>query len=68
VHLRHQKIHADDCADCETEQGMLDEIERRIEVTGPLDEAARARLLSIADKCPVHRTLMHEVKIRTTLT
>ncbi|MEM7024748.1 MAG: bifunctional alpha/beta hydrolase/OsmC family protein [Pseudomonadota bacterium] len=68
VHLRHQKIHAEDCADCETEKGMLDEIERRIEVTGPLEETDRAKLLSIADKCPVHRTLMHEVKIRTTLT
>jgi uncharacterized OsmC-like protein/alpha-beta hydrolase superfamily lysophospholipase len=67
VRLGHDKIHANDCADCETREGMLDQIERRLELIGPLDEATRRRLLEIADKCPVHRTLTSEVKIRTTL-
>jgi putative redox protein len=66
VRLRHQKIHAADCADCETTEGMLDRIERTITLTGDLDEAVRARLLEIADKCPVHRTLTSEIDIRTT--
>jgi uncharacterized OsmC-like protein/fermentation-respiration switch protein FrsA (DUF1100 family) len=67
VTLRHDKVHAEDCADCETKQGMLDRIDREIELAGPLDEAARAKLLEIADKCPVHRTLHSEVWIETTL-
>jgi putative redox protein len=66
VRLRHQKIHAADCAECETREGKLDRIERTITLTGDLDEAARARLLEIADKCPVHRTLTSEIDIRTT--
>jgi uncharacterized OsmC-like protein len=65
VRLSHAKIHAEDCADCETKAGMLDRIERLIELEGPLDDAARRRLLEIADKCPVHRTLTSEVKIVT---
>lgn len=65
VRLRHRKIHAEDCADCETRTGRIDEIEREIALEGDLDEAARARLLEIADKCPVHRTLHGEVKVRT---
>jgi putative redox protein len=67
VTLRHDRAHAEDCADCETKQGMLDRIDREIELTGPLDEAAKAKLLEIADKCPVHRTLHSEVWIETTL-
>jgi len=67
VRLTHDKIHAADCADCETREGMLDQIERRLELVGPLEAAARQRLLEIADKCPVHRTLTGEVKIRTAL-
>ncbi len=67
VHLKHGKIHANDCADCETREGMLDQIERTLELAGPLDAAQRQRLLEIADKCPVHRTLTSEVKIRTSL-
>ncbi|MHC4837828.1 MAG: OsmC family protein [Planctomycetota bacterium] len=63
VELRHRKIHADDCAGCETEKGMLDHIDRRIALHGPLDEAQRARLMEIADKCPVHRTLEGEIHI-----
>jgi putative redox protein len=67
VALRHAKIHAADCADCETKEGMLDRIDRAIALDGDLDDAERARLLEIADKCPVHRTLTSEIEIRTTL-
>ena len=65
VRLSQSKIHAADCAECETREGMIDRIERTITLTGKLDEAQRARLMEIADKCPVHRTLMSEVDIRT---
>ncbi len=67
VHLKHEKVHAEDCAECETKQGRIDHIERRLELHGALDESARAKLLEIADKCPVHRTLENEVVVRTTL-
>jgi putative redox protein len=67
VHLKREKIHANDCADCETREGMLDQIERTLELTGALAASQRQRLLEIADKCPVHRTLTSEVKIRTRL-
>ena len=67
VHLRHMKIYAEDCADCETRQGMIDRIERRIELIGPLDPDQKAKLMDIADKCPVHRTLSREISIKTTL-
>jgi putative redox protein len=67
VRLRHSKIHAADCADCETKVGMLDRIERDVELVGSFDETQRARLLEIADKCPVHRTLSSEIVIRTRL-
>ena len=67
VRLRHSKIHAADCADCETKVGMLDRIERDVELVGSLDGEQRARLLEIADKCPVHRTLSSEIVIRTRL-
>jgi putative redox protein len=67
VLLRHAKIHASDCANCETSQGQIDLIDRTITLDGDLDEATRARLLEIADKCPVHRTLTSEVDIRTAL-
>ena len=67
VRLRHSRVHARDCKDCETEIGMLDQIERRVELVGLLDDAQRAKLLEIADKCPVHRTLQSEVWIPTTL-
>lgn len=63
VRLRHAKIHAKDCAECETQQGMLDRIERRIQLAGPLDAAQKSRLLEIAERCPVHRTLHSEVTI-----
>ena len=67
VELRHDKIHAADCEDCETREGKVDRIERTIALEGDLDAAARQRLLEIADKCPVHRTLESEVSIRTAL-
>jgi uncharacterized OsmC-like protein/alpha-beta hydrolase superfamily lysophospholipase len=63
VTLRHSKIHAQDCAECETKEGMLDQIERVIGMEGPLDAEQRAKLMEIADKCPVHRTLTSEVRI-----
>jgi len=67
VRLRHGRIHAADCADCETKEGMVDHIERAIAIEGPLDAAQRARLAEIADKCPVHRTLTSEIKISTSV-
>ena len=67
VRLRHEKIHAADCADCETKVGKIDQIERSIELAGNLSEEQRQALLEIADKCPVHRTLHGEVVVRTTL-
>lgn len=65
VHLMHSKVHAEDCADCETKTGMLDRIERRIELHGQLDAAQRAKLIEIANKCPVHRTLTSQIRIET---
>jgi uncharacterized OsmC-like protein len=65
VHLRHSKIHAADCAECETREGMLDRIELDIHFNGSLTGEQRSRLLEIADKCPVHRTLTSEIKIAT---
>lgn len=67
VRLKHSKIHASDCAECETQEGMLDRIERDIELAGPLSEEQRHKLLEIAQKCPVHRTLTSEIDIRTRL-
>jgi len=66
VKLRHAKIHAADCATCETKEGKIDRIERGIVLEGALDAETRARLLEIADKCPIHRTLTSEVDIATT--
>ena len=66
VRLSHARIHAKDCEDCETKEGMLDEIQSKIRLEGDLDEAQRTRLLEIATRCPVHRTLSSEIKIRTT--
>ena len=65
VTLMHNKIHAEDCAECETRTGMLDRIDRVIAMEGALDADQRAKLMEIADKCPVHRTLTSEVHIVT---
>lgn len=62
VRLRHDKIHARDCEDCESATGKIDRIERELHLEGDLDEAQRARLLDIANKCPVHRTMETETK------
>ncbi len=67
VELKHEKIHAADCADCETKEGRIDRIERLIYLEGNLDDAQRQKLLEIANKCPVHRTLHSEVYIPTKL-
>jgi putative redox protein len=58
--LQHSRIHADDCAECETEEGRIDSIELNIELDGPLSDEQRSKLLEIARKCPVHRTLASE--------
>jgi putative redox protein len=67
VRLRHSRIHATDCADCETKEGSIDRIDRDIELTGDLSAEQRARLLEIASRCPVHRTLESEIDIETRL-
>jgi putative redox protein len=65
VTLNHNKIYARDCEECETKDGMLDQIEVAIGLEGPLDAEQRKRILEIADKCPVHRTLTSEIRIVT---
>jgi len=65
VTLRHSKIHAEDCAECETKVGLLDQIDVSIGLEGPLDAEQRQKILEIADKCPVHRTLTSEIRIVT---
>ncbi|HEY0369580.1 MAG TPA: OsmC family protein [Chthoniobacterales bacterium] len=63
VALHHSRIHARDCSDCETKNGMLDRIDLRVRLVGNLSDEQRMKLLEIAHKCPVHRTLTSEVKI-----
>ncbi len=65
VRLTHDKIHAEDCAECETRNGTIDRIDRKITLEGDLSADQRKRLIEIADKCPVHRTLKSEIDIRT---
>jgi len=65
VRLGHSRIHAVDCENCETKEGMIDRIDRVITLAGDLNEEQRKRLIEIADKCPVHRTLTSEIDIRT---
>src|SRR5919107_6365150 len=65
VRLRHSRIHATDCAECETKGGKVDRIELDIEFAGPLSSEQRSKLLEIAKKCPVHRTFTSETNIRT---
>jgi putative redox protein len=67
VTLRHSRIHAEDCAECETTSGWIDHIDRDIELIGNLDDAQRERLLYIANRCPVHQTLTSEVNVSTSL-
>lgn len=67
VELSHSRIHAEDCAECETRDGFLDQIDKRLRLEGPLDAEQRARLAEIAERCPVQRTLQREVVIRQQL-
>jgi putative redox protein len=67
VTLLHSRIHAEDCADCETTRGLIGHIDRDVELTGDLDDDQRQRLLHIADRCPVHQTLTSEVDIATSI-
>ena len=67
VRLSHQKVHARDCEECETKDGKIDHIGLELELTGPLEEPQRRRLLEIAEMCPVHRTLESEVVMETGL-
>lgn len=67
VTLRHFRVHADDCADCETRTGMVDHIDREIELSGDLDDQQRDRLLLIAERCPVHQTLTSEIHVATSV-
>jgi putative redox protein len=67
VSLRHRRIHAKDCEDCETKDGKIDQIEVELELLGDLTDEQRERLLEIADRCPVHRTIQSEIKVRSSL-
>jgi putative redox protein len=67
VRLSHRKIHAQDCADCATKEGKVDEITREIHLEGELTDEQRQRLLEIANRCPVARTLASEIKVRSRL-
>lgn len=67
VHLSHRRSHSEDCADPLGKPCTVEHIDRQIRLTGPLDDAQRARLLEIADRCPVHRTVTHELTVTTTL-
>jgi putative redox protein len=64
VALRHSRIHATDCEECETKEGHIDRIDLDIELSGPLSPEQHAKLMEIASKCPVHRTLKSEIDIR----
>ncbi len=65
VDVKHGRIHAEDCEDCETQQGMIDRLDKTVRIEGDLDDAQVDRLMEIADRCPVHRTLTREIQIVT---
>lgn len=65
VTLEHDRIHASDCTDCDSTKGRIDRIKRVIALTGDLEDSQRHRLMEIADRCPVHRTLTNEITIQT---
>lgn len=67
VRLGHSRIHAEDCATCDTKEGLLDQIDVEVSLIGDLSDRQRLRLMEIADHCPVHRTLLGEIQIRMTL-
>ena len=64
VSLHHSRIYARDCADCETKDGMLDRIDLNVRLAGPISPEQQAKLMEVAGKCPVHRTLKSEIDIR----
>jgi len=65
VSLRHSKIHARDCDDCETKDGRIDRINMEIHIAGSLTDEQRSKLMEVAGKCPVHQTLTSEINIKT---
>ena len=67
VRLRHSRVHAIDCAECETKEGRIDQVDCEIALTGAMSDEQRSKCLEIAERCPVHRTLTSEVNIRTAL-
>ena len=67
VELQHDRIHAQDCEDCDQQEARVDRIRRVLTIEGELDQTQRARLLEIADRCPVHRTLENQIKVETRL-
>lgn len=67
VTLRHNRTHAEDCAECKTANGFISQIDRDIELVGDLDDSQRQRLLTIAERCPVHQTLTSEINVTTSL-
>jgi putative redox protein len=67
VTLRHSRIHAEDCAHCETQKGLISHIDVDVELIGDIDDDQRQRLLAIAERCPVHQTLTSEIDITTAL-
>jgi putative redox protein len=67
VRLGHSRIHAEDCAACDTQEGMIDQIDAEISLIGDLSESQQQGLMEIADHCPVHRTLLGEIQIRMSL-
>lgn len=67
ITLRHEKIHAEDCDNCHSKTGYVDRVNTEVHITGDLSDEQRQRLFEIADRCPVHQTLTHEVNIVSTL-
>jgi len=67
VRLGHSRVHAEDCAACDTKEGLVDQIDLEISLIGDLSESQRQKLMEIADHCPVHRTLLGEIQIRMSL-
>ena len=67
VRASHGRVHAEDCVDCEQQDGMIHEFQRELELKGDLSDAQRQRMVEIADRCPVHKTLHHEIRVRTRL-
>jgi len=67
VRLRHSRVHRDDCVNCETKDALIERVERTLELKGALTDEQRARLLEMAERCPVHQTLKHNLEVHTQL-